>query len=213
MPPTPLNDENRPPPAPPGPGSIPSLPNLPSEHSQIPDRLIKEQTAAPTLSSRRTIPVRVTRSPSAKSENGSHVLNPRISPEEAEKLAVRYEEADGRFALRTGHLQGHQALGCDVVSFVNESDRDRYKAGDVAAEAVIDRFIEVKTSTAALSGNELISARINANHFYIYHVAASADGWNVSILQDPLRFPSVTSVEVDLHNVEETEYWHVRSAE
>ncbi len=113
--------------------------------------------------------VKVNAKPNSASATGKSLVN----PDRAENLAFEFEKAMGRFAEKVSHFQGSEAYGCDILSFNNKEDLEKFKS--TADMKLINRFIEVKGSsiiigTILLKGNELKSAQENRNKFFLYRI-------------------------------------------
>jgi hypothetical protein len=117
---------------------------------------------------------------------------PRVDPDRAEELAVRFEEAEGRFPRKISHFQGLEAYGCDVISFRNEEDWKKFQ--QIPDTNRVLRFIEVKGSssqkgTIDLKGNELRSAQKYRERFSLYRVfeTETAGIFDLIEISDPLH--------------------------
>ena len=64
----------------------------------------------------------------------------------AERKVVEFEGVaePPRFPLRVGQITGNLALGCDVLSFASEQDREDFRTGENRDLSRVLRFIEVK---------------------------------------------------------------------
>jgi hypothetical protein len=122
---------------------------------------------------------------------------------ECERLAELFEVAELRFPLPVGHLQGDRALGCDLVSFKTEREREAFSA-DTSLHSTVERFIEVKGRSSAtgvidLRGNELERARDFGARYWIYRVFDMGDGsYDFVILPDPTEGYTREVLEINL---------------
>jgi hypothetical protein len=110
-----------------------------------------------------------------------------------EKLAYEFEEIQGRFPLKVGHIVGNQAFGCDILSFDSEGRRSLFKTGENRELNNIERYIEVKgrksgSADIELKGNELKSALKNHKKYYLYRLFETSQGeFELGILRAPLK--------------------------
>ncbi len=123
----------------------------------------------------------------------------------AEQKIMQIEESfePPRFPLLVGQYMGYEGLGCDVISFSSEKDRDRFKNNDCRDLCLVDRFIEVKGrrnrgASIELRGNEKDAASKYANKYYLYRLYETSSGeYSLSILQNPLN--DVDAIEHSLY--------------
>lgn len=110
-----------------------------------------------------------------------------------------------RFPLLVGQYMGDKGLGCDVISFNSEEDRDRFKNNDCRDLRLVERFIEVKGrrnrgASIELRGNEKDAASSYANKYYLYRLYESSSGeYSLSILQNPLNDVDVIEHSLYIH--------------
>ena len=123
----------------------------------------------------------------------------------AEQKIMEIEEnfEPPRFPLLVGQYMGNEGLGCDVLSFNSEEDRDGFKNNDCRDLRLVERFIEVKGrrsrgTSIELRGNEKDAASTYANKYYLYRLSESSPGeYSLSVLQNPLN--DVDAVEHSLY--------------
>jgi hypothetical protein len=118
--------------------------------------------------------------------------------------------------LRVGHIQGADAPGCDIVSFENVQDRDRFNSDFGMDFTRVKRFIEVKgrsaeKGTISLNGNELKAAREHGDRYYLYRIYEEVEGkeWQLVELQNPLAYDWPITYDVDPFTLRDTKYWSV----
>lgn len=171
---------------------------------------VEPQTHVP-LPLRERVRFRV--SPEPADAPGSGAQRKLVDWRECEKVAFFFEEEQGRFPLRVGHLQGFASYGCDILSFASETDRAHFQAGP-SRERIV-RFIEVKgrsrdDGAVQLTSNELISAQTEAARYFIYRLYESTlQEWKLLTLQNPLQNPTKRIHEVNLRRASQTEAWLV----
>ncbi|BCH24116.1 sacsin N-terminal ATP-binding-like domain-containing protein [Mesorhizobium sp. L-8-3] len=106
---------------------------------------------------------------------------------DAEEWTRLFEIAEGRFPLPVAHLQGRGAFGCDWLSFATETDRDAFKV-DPGLTNLVQRFIESKSGTIELTGNEWRAAELRRARFFIYRIAfypGTRDSAELTMVCDP----------------------------
>ncbi|GAA5434839.1 hypothetical protein Hjap01_04331 [Haloarcula japonica] len=112
--------------------------------------------------------------------------------EGAEKLAYWFEIDAGRFPILVSHIQGSESYGCDVLSFETEERKEAFESDP--DRALIDRYIEVKSSTSqqgyvTLDDGQVQQALSHQERFYLYRVydGSSEDGsYELAVLENPL---------------------------
>ena len=137
----------------------------------------------------------------------------------AEQKVVEFEGAaePPRYPLRVGQITGNRALGCDVLSFVSDQDREDFRTGENRDLSRVLRFIEVKGrknegASIELRGNEKSAATAYGNRYYLYRLHKSTPGeYVLSILQEPLAQKEALdpAVYVDLNRAERTERFEI----
>jgi len=143
---------------------------------------------------------------------------PGVDPNRCEEMAESFEKAQGRYALRVGHLRGDSAPSVDLLSFDSEANRDLFGNPETRDWNKVERFIEVKgrsSSTAKidLKGNELEAAREHGDRYYIYRLYEESDGkFHISILQNPMSAEEAKTifVEIDLDRARDTQRFDFR---
>lgn len=131
-----------------------------------------------------------------------------------EQKVIEFEEScdPPRFPLLVGHITGTLALGCDILSFSSNGDREAFKSGVDRSLNKVRRFIEVKgrkneSDAIELRGNELNAAVDNKSKYFIYRLFRSGENeYQLSILHDPLEQKEAlsSSVYVDLNRATKT---------
>jgi hypothetical protein len=148
-----------------------------------------------------------------KSTGNRKSAHNRVDSDRCEQMAESFEQTQGRYALRVGHLRGDSAPGVDLLSFDSEANRDLFRNPETRDWNKVERFIEVKgrsSSTAKidLKGNELEAARDHGDRYYLYRFFEEIDDkFHVSILQNPMAAEEAktTFVEVDLDRAKDTQ--------
>lgn len=121
-------------------------------------------------------------------------------PLSAETWAARFEEQQGRFPLAVAHLQGTDALGCDLVSFTNDSERAAFLADGALAR--IARFIEVKSGGVHLGENQTAAAKKYKERYYVYRIIfddSAHSAATLTLINDPLSYAAALARELRLH--------------
>ncbi|ENP8411673.1 DUF3883 domain-containing protein [Vibrio alginolyticus] len=191
--------------------------NVPKEHSDAPTTMDKvgntgndsgpiqiTSVDAEAVSSpvRQKLRVKKTRSSTVGKSSTSYTP---VNGDIAEQKIMQIEESfePPRFPLLVGQYMGYEGLGCDVISFSSEEDRDRFKNNDCRDLCLVERFIEVKGrrnrgASIELRGNEKDAASKYANKYYLYRLNESSSGeYSLSILQNPLN--DVDAIEHSLY--------------
>ena len=137
----------------------------------------------------------------------------------AEQMVVAFEGAVNppRFPLQVGQITGYLSLGCDVISFASEQDREDFKTGKNPDSSKILRFIEVKgrkseVGSIELRGNQKSAANAHGERYYLYRLHKSTPGkFVLSILQNPLNQKKAleASVHVYLDRAERMERFEI----
>ena len=115
------------------------------------------------------------------------------------------------------HIQGYEGPGCDIISFQNETDWQKYTGNPKSESSLIKRFIEVKgrsseRGTIPLKGNELDAARSYTDRYYLYRLYEKDSSENILlILNDPLEQKEALDniIEVDLARALGTERYQL----
>lgn len=123
-----------------------------------------------------------------------------VSEAVALAAVMDFEEFNGRFPLGVEHLQGSDALGCDIVSFATAESRAQTIANGAIDSSSVARFIEVKgrsTRGAAveISANQQAAAEARGAMFFIYRVyrpKAADEPLQIATLEDPAHSPALT---------------------
>ena len=151
---------------------------------------------------RQKLRVKKTRSSTVGKSSTSYTpVNGDIAEQKIMEIEENFEPP--RFPLLVGQYMGYEGLGCDVISFNSEEDRDRFKNNDCRDLCLVERFIEVKSrrnrgASIELRGNEKDAASKYANKYYLYRLYESSSGeYSLSILQNPLN--DVDAVEHSLY--------------
>ena len=136
-----------------------------------------------------------------------------------ERKVVEFEGADenNRYPLRVGQITGSHALGCDVLSFASEQDREDFRTGKNRDLSRVLRFIEVKGrknegGSIELRGNEQSAAIEYGERYYLYRLHKSmSDKFVLSILRNPLGQKEALepAVHVDLNRTKRTERFEI----
>lgn len=142
-----------------------------------------------------------TPSPSPTQE---HSYNQADGPR-AEALCMKFEEEQGRFPIPVGHIQGYDSYRCDIISFENESKREKFL--DQRDLTLIDRYIEVKARSSkkgsiTLFGNALQAAEDHRERYFLYRAyenTADLDSYKMVILNNPLDCPEAITRKVSVN--------------
>jgi len=134
-----------------------------------------------------------------------------------EEKVICFEESEGRYPIRVSHIQGYEGPGCDIISFQNETDWQKYTGNPKSESSLIKRFIEVKgrsseRGTIPLKGNELDAARSYTDRYYLYRLYEKDSSENILlILNDPLEQKEALDniIEVDLARALGTERYQL----
>ncbi|WP_210458757.1 DUF3883 domain-containing protein [Vibrio crassostreae] len=151
---------------------------------------------------RQKLRVKKTRSSMVGQGSTSYIpVNGDIAEQKIMEIEENFEPP--RFPLLVGQYMGNAGLGCDVLSFNSEEDRDGFKNNDCRDLRLVERFIEVKGrrsrgTSIELRGNEKDAASNYANKYYLYRLSESSPGeYSLSVLQNPLN--DVDAVEHSLY--------------
>ncbi|MGF1716764.1 DUF3883 domain-containing protein [Photobacterium chitinilyticum] len=128
-----------------------------------------------------------------------------VNGDMAEQKIIEIEESfdPPRYPLLVGQYMGDKGLGCDILSFRSEEDRERFKYNKCRDLGLVERFIEVKgrrikSASIELRGNEKDAAGRFKNRYYLYRLFKSPMGeFSLSVLQNPLS--DVDAVEHSLY--------------
>lgn len=110
------------------------------------------------------------------------IRRPALSPDRSENVAMEFERGIGRFPEKVSHIQGSTAYGCDILIFHTNEDLQRFLANPDTR--LIERFIEVKGSVnsdgeVTLKDNELRSAQLNRERYFLYRIYESDEAGKV----------------------------------
>jgi len=141
---------------------------------------------------------------------GYHVTDANL----CEEIAERFELEDGRFPLRTGHVQGYAGPRCDILSLADEAMRAAFASGqrtDYTDQAI--RMIEVKGRSGeggsiVLRDNQRDAARDHAAKYHLYRVFEKELGeYGLLVLRNPLNDPTGKNetFEINLRQATNTE--------
>ncbi len=159
----------------------------------------------------RIIAWRVSRTPVGS--GGPRIVHRVTDGSRCEEVAMRFEQAQGRFPVLAAHLQGVRAPGCDILSFTSDGDRNQFE--EQHDWSLVARFIEVKgrsheRGSVELRGNELAAAIQNGDRYYLYRVYEQRAGeFEVAVLMNPAAASRRVIYEVDMFRDPTTERWSV----
>lgn len=204
--------------APPPEPSPPSPTPAPLDPTPVPPErpLVSVEVAPGTYTPegpRRTIERRVRATPRNLGESRRRKV---ANAARCEEIALRFEEAQGRFPLPSAHQQGRRAPGCDVISFATAEARETFK--ETANTELICRFIEVKARSTRdgkviLEGNEYRAATIQAAKYYVYVIFETdeVDEYEVYECVDPLGLEPIPAHLFDVVRAPEgaVQLWYV----
>ncbi len=118
---------------------------------------------------------------------------------DAEEWTRLFEISQGRFPLAVLHLQGHDAYGCDWLSFATETDRAAFLL-DPSRTDLVARFIETKSGTIELSDNQSRAAERRQARFFIYRMhfyPGQRDSAELTIASNPLAHRQALSARYE----------------
>jgi hypothetical protein len=122
------------------------------------------------------------------------------APTDAEQWAILFERREGRIPLQVSRLQGHDAYGCDCLSFATEQDLIAFKS-DPRKLSLVERFIEVKSGTVRLTPNEIRSAERHKKKYFIYRIqfdSGSRMVAHLTVVEHPLSHKSALARECEI---------------
>jgi hypothetical protein len=110
-------------------------------------------------------------------------------------LAMLFETHENRYPVRVEHVRGYKSPGCDVVSFFDQGEAERFKQARQLEPARVARFIELKACSTRggrveLTQNERAAAERHGSRYYVYRVfqdPASPERNQLAILCDPVN--------------------------
>lgn len=207
------------------PPETPSEPRMPQETTTVgvepPSRDAPEQVTpvtdeAPGLKHSKPLDFRVKATPGAIFQPGREGRWT-VDPRDGEQLAEKFEEAQGRFPLRVGHLQGQHTLHCDILSFRTEEDRGRF--AETLEHDLIERVIEVKSSTSergevTLSGDLARTAMEYGDRFFLYRIWLAGGGaYKLVEVQNPMAYDWPKAYRVNPFLEGRARHWDLRPSE
>jgi len=137
-----------------------------------------------------------------------------VIPDRAENLAKRFEEFQGRYAVKVSHIRGSEAYGCDILSFKSEEEFILFK--EKSNPNIVERFIEVKGSinkkgSIALGGNELVSAQTYKEKFFLYRIYENEETgfFELIDLSDPLDTAYEIHYDINPFRSSKSNLWEV----
>lgn len=144
-----------------------------------------------------------------------------IDPDKAENLAMKFEEAQGRYPKKISHFRGSESFGCDLISFRNKDDFNDFEKTNNFG--FIIRFIEVKGRSSekgslTLKGNELICAQKHRKKYFMYRIFKDEDKGIFKLIEigDPLGSESEAlkpQYDVNPFRSQKSKYWKVKEIE
>lgn len=123
----------------------------------------------------------------------------------AEELAYWFEIDKGRYPMLVSDVQGSDSYRCDVLSFDTKDRKNRFEQGPDSD--LIDRYIEVKSSTSLQGGTDLetgqyeqaITQRKKYYLYRIYEPPEKEDPYELTVLRDPLNHDAALSWSVSVN--------------
>ena len=119
-----------------------------------------------------------------------------LAPERSESVALAFEKVQGRAPILVSHLQGNNTYWCDILSFKNHDELEKFKKEKNLT--LVNRFIEVKGSVNSsggilLKGNELKRAQEARERFYLYRIYEAEQGghFELVVTSNPLEIEEV----------------------
>ncbi len=167
-----------------------------------------QQTQAPVR--RASEPIRFCRG--AHTARGGKRMVQITDETETTRIAIRYEEQDGRFTIATSHIRGYDGPGCDLLSVRSQEVRNYALEMQSISLDDVERFIEVKgrnqrTGAVELTENELLGAEKYGSRYFIYRVfcdPTDPTSRELGILCDPMNSP--------VHKIYRTARFHFHDA-
>lgn len=131
---------------------------------------------------------------------------------DAETWAALFERQQDRYPLEVAHLQGEDAFGCDLLSFLTTADLEAFE--ETLDENLVARFVEVKSGGVRLTPNEVRAAERYGNRYWVYRVlfdGESRDSATLTAVSNPLSRQSALATEltVDLNAVADRHVYKV----
>ena len=193
-------------------------PSEPAGHSagkELGPLIVTPQVREPASPTKRT---RLRVQAVTKTEPQSYISHRQITDWKfCEKKAMEFELADDppRFPLLVANITGHEAPGCDILSFASREDRESFKK--VKSPRLVVRFIEVKAriderARIELKGNELDAADKYRERYFLYRFyERSAGEYALAILRNPLNERSALNkiIEVNMEVAKKTESYNL----
>lgn len=165
-------------------------------------------------------PARASRKAALKVSRGSGTLGraPRDPTKtgDAEAWAALFERQQDRYPLDVAHLQGEDAYGCDLLSFLTTADKEAFE--ETLDEHLVARFVEVKSGGVRLTSNEVRAANRYGDRYWVYRVVfdnESREAATLTAVSNPLSRQSALSTEltVDLNAVSDRHIFKVTRRE
>jgi len=110
-----------------------------------------------------------------------------------EQLTVLFEEKNGRFPVRVGHITGYDAPGCDILSFSSDKHRQDFLTDKNRSSALVERFIDAKEKRSGgkfqLSLNQVNAADKRKERYYFYRFSKTHNDssmYELTTLNNPL---------------------------
>lgn len=135
---------------------------------------------------------------------------------DAETWAALFERQQDRHPLEVAHLQGEDAFGCDLLSFLTPADQEKFE--ETLDERLVARFVEVKSGGVRLTTNEVRAAERYGERYWVYRVVFDGEGRETATLTavaNPLSQQSALATEltIDLNAVTDRHVYKVTRKE
>ena len=135
---------------------------------------------------------------------------------DAETWAALFEKQQERHPLEVAHLQGEDAFGCDLLSFLTSADQEAFE--ETLDENLVARFVEVKSGGVRLTTNEVRAAERYGDRYWVYRVvfdSESREAATLTAVSNPLSRQSALATEltVDLNAVTDRHVYKVSRME
>jgi Domain of unknown function (DUF3883) len=204
------------PPPPSAPAATTSAPSRANQDTETPAIETQAPTGAATFQQTQA-PVRraferIQFSTGAHTARGGKRMVQITDETETTRIAIRYEEQDGRFTIATSHIRGYNGPRCDLLSVRSQEVRNRALEMHSISLDDVERFIEVKgrnqrTGAVELTENELLGAEKYGSRYFIYRVfcdPTAPASRELAILCDPMNSPA--------HKIYRTARFHFHDA-
>jgi hypothetical protein len=125
-----------------------------------------------------------------------------------EERAKQFEMLEKRVVISVSGITGYDGPRCDLISFSNEENMNRFLSGDGSVKRdllLVSRFIEVKGRASedapiSLKGNELDAAKTYGDKYFLYRLYQETENkYILDILRNPLKHEEAIERVVDIY--------------